>query len=281
LTIAVTLLLGLLPALRASAVKPASALKGGDDPHSRRRLMHALIALQVAFCFLVLFVAGLFAATFERLSSKPIGFSAERVLTLDIVAAHRTPPAVWQQAADRLRELPGVERAAICGMPLLGGGAWNGLVSVNGAPPSPVLAMFLNVSPGWTEAMGISFLAGRDLLPNETSPGAAIVNETFARQFFGASILSENRSPKENRSTRSWDWFATRRTAIYASRLRRRRMSRSKKSTVPAPCGRKAARLSSFAAPVPTRWRWRRCCNGKSRERAPNSGSPTSARSRT
>ena len=34
----VTLLFGLAPALRASAVKPASALKGGD-PHTRRRLM--------------------------------------------------------------------------------------------------------------------------------------------------------------------------------------------------------------------------------------------------
>src|SRR6185503_19167509 len=41
LTIGVTFLFGLLPALRASAVKPASALKGGEDPHSRRRMMHA------------------------------------------------------------------------------------------------------------------------------------------------------------------------------------------------------------------------------------------------
>ena len=60
LTVGVTLLFGLAPALRASAIKPVSALKGGDDPHSRRRLMHALISLQSAFCFLVLFVAGLF-----------------------------------------------------------------------------------------------------------------------------------------------------------------------------------------------------------------------------
>ena len=96
-----------------------------------------------------------------------------------------TSPVVWQQVADRLRALPGVERVAICGMPLLGGGSWNGFVSVNGAPPGPVLAYFLNVSPGWTETMGIPFIKGRDLLANETSPGAAIVNETFARQYFG------------------------------------------------------------------------------------------------
>jgi hypothetical protein len=53
LALTVTVLFGLTPALRASSVKPASALKGGDDPHARRRTMHVLIALQVAFCFVV------------------------------------------------------------------------------------------------------------------------------------------------------------------------------------------------------------------------------------
>jgi len=46
LTLMVTILFGLAPALRASGVKPASALKGGDDPHSRRRVMNGLIAVQ-------------------------------------------------------------------------------------------------------------------------------------------------------------------------------------------------------------------------------------------
>ncbi|MFZ0743873.1 MAG: ABC transporter permease, partial [Terracidiphilus sp.] len=50
LMILVVLLLGLLPALRASAVRPVTALKGGEDPHSPRRLMRGAIALQVAFC---------------------------------------------------------------------------------------------------------------------------------------------------------------------------------------------------------------------------------------
>ena len=99
LTLGVTLLFGLAPALRASAVKPARALRGGEDPHSRRRLMHALIAGQVAFCFLVLFVAGLFAATFERLSNRPTGFSAERLLFLYTVTARPQSPVVWDQVA--------------------------------------------------------------------------------------------------------------------------------------------------------------------------------------
>src|SRR5207302_7269709 len=113
LTIGVMLLFGLLPALRASAVKPASALKGGEDPHSRRRLMHALIAAQVAFCFLVFFVAGLFVATFDRLSSQPTGFSAERLLILETVARPSQPPVFWDQMAEHLRGVPGVEKVAL------------------------------------------------------------------------------------------------------------------------------------------------------------------------
>src|ERR1019366_300847 len=184
LTLGVMLLFGLTPALRASAVKPASALKGGEDPHTRRRMMHALIAAQVAFCFLVLFVAGLFAATFERLSNRPTGFVADRLLTLDTVAQRAEAPVFWDQVAEHLRGVPGVEAVALAGWPLLAGGSWNGFVSVNGAPPGPILAYFLSVSPGWTDAMKIPFIDGRDFRPSDMSPGVAIINETFAKQFF-------------------------------------------------------------------------------------------------
>ena len=184
LTLGVTLLFGLAPALRASAIKPASALKGGSDPHARGRLMHALIAVQVAFCFLVLFVAGLFAATFDRLSHRPMGFSTERLLTLETVAERAEAPVFWDQVADHLRAVPGVETVALSGWALLSGGGWNGFVSVNGAPPGPILAYFLSVSPGWMDAMKIPFVDGHDFRANDTSPGVAIVNETFVKQFF-------------------------------------------------------------------------------------------------
>ena len=44
LAVSVTFLFGLAPALRASGVQPLTVLKGGADPHSRRRLMHGLVA---------------------------------------------------------------------------------------------------------------------------------------------------------------------------------------------------------------------------------------------
>jgi predicted permease len=184
LALGVTLLFGLAPALRASSVNPVSALKGGEDPHSKRRLMHALIAVQVAFCFLVLFVAGLFVATFQRLSNLPTGFSAERLLVLDTVAKNPQPAEFWEQVAEHLRSLPGVETVALTDSPLLGGSSWNNFISVNGGPSNGVLAYMRAVSPGWLEAMKIPLIDGRDFRASETQPGSAIVNETFAKTYF-------------------------------------------------------------------------------------------------
>jgi len=184
LIILIVLLLGLLPALRASAVRPVAALKGGEDPHSSRRLMRGAIALQVTFCFLVLFLSSLFVASFYRLQNRPLGFSTDRLLLLETVAGKGQLPVVWNQTAEALRSVPGVDSVAISGWPLLGRIAINSIISVNGGPPSPVSAWFLNVSPGWLSTMKIPFVSGRDFRPEDTSPGAAIVNETFARTFF-------------------------------------------------------------------------------------------------
>jgi predicted permease len=184
LTFGVVLLFGLAPALRASAVQPSSALKGGEGPHSRRRLMHALIAAQAAFCFVVLFVAGLFVVTFNRLSHQPTGFSAERLINLDTLSPRQQPMALWDQVTDRLRALPGVETVALAGWPLLNGNGWNGVISVGGAQPAADLAYFLNVSPGWADTMKIPLLAGRDFRQTDAYPGAAIVNQAFAKRYF-------------------------------------------------------------------------------------------------
>jgi predicted permease len=184
LIILVVLSLGLLPALRASAVRPVAALKGGEDPHSTRRLMRGAIALQVAFCLLVLFLSSLFVASFQRLQNRPLGFSTDRLLLLETVAGKGQLPVVWNQTAEALRAVPGVNSVAISRWPLLGRIQINSDISINGAPPSPTPAFFLNVSPDWLSTMKIPLVSGRDFRPEDTSPGAAIVNETFVKTFF-------------------------------------------------------------------------------------------------
>ena len=184
LIVFIVLLLGVLPAMRASAVRPVAALKGGEDPHSSRRMMRGSIALQVAFCFLVLFLSALFVTSFERLQNRPLGFSTDRLLLLETVAGKGQLPVVWNQTAEALRATPGVDSVAISGWPLLGRIRINSDISINGAPPSPTPAFFLNVSPGWFSTMKIPLISGRDFRAQDTSPGAAIVSKTFAETYF-------------------------------------------------------------------------------------------------
>ena len=194
LTLFVTCLFGLAPALRASGVKPMSTLRGsGDNPRSSCRMMHALIGVQVAFSFVVLFAAGLFAKSFDRLWHQPTGFSSDRILVVEAVSKTAQAPVHWEQVADRLRSIPGVERVAMSNFPILSGNGWNGFIIINGVPVSDVLAYFLAVTPGWMDTMRLPLLDGRDFQPGDNFPGVAIVNEAFARTYFdGANPVGKS-----------------------------------------------------------------------------------------
>jgi predicted permease len=146
--------------------------------------MYGLIATQVAFCFVVHFAADAFVTTLRRLSSQPTGFSSERILTLETVAKQEQPVEFWLQAADHLRELRGVESVAVADVALFGGSTSNGFVSTGGNAPSPVLALFLSVSPGWLQTMKIPLLEGRDLRRSDTARSGALVNLAFAKEYF-------------------------------------------------------------------------------------------------
>jgi len=188
LTLAVTLLFGLAPALRASAVQPVTALKGGEEPHSKQRSMYALIAAQAAFCFVVLFLGGLFVVTFRHLNSQPLGFEPKGLLLLETVTPHGQSPESWSQMADTLRAVPGVKDVAISGWPLLSpNNSWNGSISINSGPPTDTWGWFLTISPGWLNTMKMRLIAGRDFNSTDSFPGEAIVNQTFVKTFFNGA----------------------------------------------------------------------------------------------
>jgi len=181
LTVGVTFLFGLAPALRASVVLRMTA--SGGRGSERRGWMRVLIAVQAAFCFLVLFVAGLFVTTFERLSNQPTGISAERILTVYTVSRHDQTPAIWEQAAEHLRHVNGIEKVAMAEWPILDGwGFRRSGISMDGGRPSEVDAWFLYISPGLLDVMKVPILAGRDFRENDGH--VAIVNSAFARQYF-------------------------------------------------------------------------------------------------
>ncbi len=186
LTVAVTLLFGMIPALRASRVQPVSALKGGNEPQARRRLMHGLVAVQVTFCIVVLFTAGLFMATFHRLTSQPMGFVAEHVVLIATVAEHPQAAVVWSQVADQLRSVTGVNKVGYSIFPLLEGEMFGSWITVNGVR-SQQMAPILQVSKDWFATMKIPLEDGRDFRESEHFPGSVVVSKAFAKEFFGGA----------------------------------------------------------------------------------------------
>jgi putative ABC transport system permease protein len=182
--LAVAVWLGLPMALQVSSVRPVGALKG-EAVRWRGNMMHALIAVQAGFCFLVLFIGTLLVTSFERLSNQPTGFSSDRLLTLETLTTTPVKEVYWEQVAERLRSIPGVAAVGLSEWPLLTGESWSDRVTVNGASPRDVESYFLTTSPTWREVMRIPLLDGRDFRASDLQPGAAMVNNAFAREYFG------------------------------------------------------------------------------------------------
>ncbi len=86
--ILVTFLFGLAPALHAAAAPPADALKSGGGRHTTRvGLFRPLVAAQIAFSFVVLFVGGLCLASFAKLLRTDLGFDANNLVLVNVTAS--------------------------------------------------------------------------------------------------------------------------------------------------------------------------------------------------
>lgn len=189
LVLLTTALLGMVPALRASAVSPIGALKtGGQRTAFRTGVMRPFVALQVAFGLAVLFGGSLLVLSFARLSSVDPGFATSRVLLVSVEPVQRAEPdeqrAALTRVIERLRAVPGVEAASSAEFNALGR-AWTHYVRVPGTTSS-IEATMSPVTDGFFETMRIPLVAGRGFVASDmrAASTAIVVNETFAAQYF-------------------------------------------------------------------------------------------------
>ena len=204
LTLATGLLFGMVPALRASRPDLWSTLKDAVAPRSGMTgslfLRKSLVAAQVALSFLLLFGAGLFVRSLQNLRATNTGFrDLDNLITFQVAPAYsgyddaRTVH-FYDELLQGLRAVPGVKSAGLAVVPVLHGDEWDSSTHVEGhhAKDGEDMQAFMNaISPGYFETMGIPLLEGRDFDRRDIREDAkvAIVNEKFARHFFG------NRSP--------------------------------------------------------------------------------------
>jgi len=188
-----TLLFGIAPALRASAARPLDALRGDGRASARIGLLRPVLAAQVAFSFVVLFVAGLLLTSFYKLTSVDLGFSQKNLLLFDMAppgAAGEKARVVQVAVLDRLRHFPGVQGAATSWFALMGGAMTPTVrppIRFAGGGVERTRPQFLTVSPGFFATMQIPLVSGRDFGDQDSAPPvpvAVIVNRAFARQFF-------------------------------------------------------------------------------------------------
>jgi putative ABC transport system permease protein len=200
LAILTCLLFGLAPALRATYLSPASAMRAGGRGMTagpeRFSLRRGLVATQVALSLVLLVGALLFVRTLRNLLTTQAGFNAEGVLTVNLNFARaqypkERRPAVDRELYDRLAALPGVVSTAQVWFTPVSGAGWNNDIGPDGttAAASGKLSNFNRIGPGYFQTMGTRLLAGREFNDRDTltSPKVAIVNEVFARKFFGGA----------------------------------------------------------------------------------------------
>ena len=202
ISVVTALLFGLMPALRAARASLANGLGArGADTGATRGLFSAgklLVVSQVALSLVLLVGAGLFLRTLRNLTTQDLGFARDHVLlvwTLPGQTSGRGANAAnfWQSLGERLSEVPGVVAASASNQGVLNGAEAGTLggpgLRIEGVPEvqSGLPGWRSFVSPGFFQTMGIALVAGRDFTERDTeaAPRGVIVNQTFARHYFG------------------------------------------------------------------------------------------------
>jgi putative ABC transport system permease protein len=192
------LLFGLVPAMQAATGRAMSLLRGsrvtgnGAAGAATRR---TLLLAEVALALVLLTGAGLMLRTMNNLLAVETGFDHAQVVSAQFNLSRRydvpTRLRFYDQAVERLQALPGVSNAAFTYSLPLDGSNWNSIFIIEGQPvpersqlPS---SAWTPISNGYFGTMGIRLLRGRHFEDTDTAgaPDVVVVNETFARRFFG------------------------------------------------------------------------------------------------
>jgi predicted permease len=193
-----TLLFGLAPAMQASKVDLAGAMKaeagGVVGGRGRAWIRSGLVMAQVSLSFALLVGAGLLLKSLVSMQSADPGFSTRTLLTsIDMASAgydQQRIAAFEDRLLDRVLALGGVESAAFTRVvPFSYKGLSSAPVAVEGYAPAPdenPAVEYGEVGPTYLATMGIPLVAGREFTraDDETAPRVAVVNEAMAAHFW-------------------------------------------------------------------------------------------------
>ncbi len=180
------------PALAPTLKSEGGAVIGGAVPFRFRK---GLVVAQVALSLLLLIGAGLFARSLMNLRTLDPGFEAERLLAFSVdpsLNGHDLARrlALYKQIQDEIAVEPGVRSISLAREALMTNSEWSSNITVEGYEAKEDEDMnpgFNGVGPGFFSTLGMPLLAGREFDDGDVleRPKVAVVNERFARYFFG------------------------------------------------------------------------------------------------
>jgi predicted permease len=194
----VSVLFSLAPALRflhpdlANSLKQQTVTASGAPLRFRR----VSVGVQIGLSLLLLIAAGLFVRTLRNLRAVDVGFATDHLVSFGVnprLAGYEPEQvqALNRRILQTLAALPGARAVAATDDPDLANNDETGNVSVQGYNARDEENMQMEepwVTPKYFATMQVPLLAGRGFNDGDTAGKAnvAMVNATFARQFFGS-----------------------------------------------------------------------------------------------
>ena len=198
LSLVTGVLFGLAPAVMAARTQPAEALRSNTrtTAHGASLLQRGLVVLQAALSLVLLVAAGLFAQSLNKAQNVDMKLDAT-----NRYIAHINPQAagyknsevepLYQTIVDRFHALPGVVKVGLSTYTPMEENNWGTGVKVQGEPDLNKGASWVKGSAEYFDSVGTHVVMGRGFTTQDTmnAPPVAVVNQEFAKQFFG------NRNP--------------------------------------------------------------------------------------
>jgi macrolide transport system ATP-binding/permease protein len=186
-------LFGCAPAWIAARAQPIDALRGGSRAKSSgaSRLQRTLVIVQAALSFVLLVGAGLFGQSLNRLQRADLKLDAHNryIVHINPQAAGYTQtqlPSLYRTIEQQFHTLPDVKHVGISSYtPMEDNNSSNG-IQVQGQPFLEKGASWVRVNSEYFDSVGTRVVMGRGFQLQDTfgSPGIAVVNESFVKDFF-------------------------------------------------------------------------------------------------
>ncbi len=193
IAVASTLLIGLIPAMQATAGNLNGHLKNGQ--HARQaRASHklwpqAFMAIEVALAMVLVIGAGLLATSLVRLFRSGLGFDPNGLVNVTFNMAKQPLKAdaltrLYQTLGDQFLRLPGVKSVSWERVIPMTGETWDNTYAVPGGDNHE--AFENRVGPGYFQTMRIPLLEGREFRWEDTSASGMkiILNRAAEKMLF-------------------------------------------------------------------------------------------------